>query len=88
MERFPFTPSGAAPFEFQPTLDGLQYTVVVTWNVFGRRYYVNVYQLDGTLVLATACVGSPNDRDINLIGGYFTSTMVFRAQSQQFEVAA
>ena len=87
MTTFPFTPSSTQPFEFQPTLDGVQYTALVTWNIFGRRYYLNIYQLDGTRVLTTALIGSPNDADINLVGGYFESTLVFRAQSQQFEVA-
>lgn len=86
MSTFPFIPSTNAPFEFQPTLDGLQYSVFVTWNIFGRRYYINVFQLDGTRILTTPLIGSPNDYDINLVGGYFTSKMVFRSQSQQFEV--
>ena len=87
MTVIPFLPSATQPFEFQPTLDGLQYTAFVTWNIFGRRYYLNIFQLDGTRVLTTALVGSPNDADINLVGGYFDSVLVFRAQSNQFEVS-
>ena len=86
MTRTPFLPSATQPFEFQPTLDGLQYTAFVKWNVFGRRYYLELYQLDGVRVLTTALIGSPNDADINLVGGYVDSILVFRAQSQQFEV--
>lgn len=47
---FPFVPSNQAPFQFQPTLDGDVYSVVVTWNIFGKRYYVNCNLLDGTQV--------------------------------------
>lgn len=54
-----FVPSTVAPFSFQATLDGDQYNVVVTWNVFGQRFYVNVYAADGTLVVCRALVGSP-----------------------------
>ena len=86
MTVFPFLPSATQPFEFQPTLDGLQYTAFVRWNIFGRRYYLELYQLDGTRVLTTALIGSPNDADIDLVGGYFVSSLVFRQQSQQFEV--
>jgi hypothetical protein len=85
---FPFTPSQSSPFQFQPTLDGTVYTVIVTWNLFGRRYYVNIYDLSGVLILCTAMVGSPQGYDVNLVGGYFTSSkMVFRQSSQQFEVS-
>lgn len=87
MTVFPFLPSATQPFEFQPTLDGIQYTAFVRWNIFGRRYYLELYQLDGTHVLTTALIGSPNDADINLVGGYFASVLVFRTQSNQFEVS-
>jgi len=40
-----FVPNNVAPFSFQPTLDGQVYTVRVTWNVFGQRWYVNLYDL-------------------------------------------
>lgn len=87
MTTYVFAPTPTAPYQFQPTLDGAQYTANVTWNVFGQRWYLNVYQLDGTLVCAVALVGSPDDYDINLVGGYFTtSTLVFRQSSQNFEV--
>lgn len=86
MTTIPFTPSATQPFEFQPTLNGIQYTAFVTWNIFGRRYYLNIFQLDGTRVLTTALIGSPNDADINMVGGYFDSVLVFRASSQQFEI--
>ena len=67
MTVIPFLPSATQPFEFQPTLDGIQYTAFVKWNVFGRRYYLELYQLDGARVLTTALIGSPNDADINLV---------------------
>jgi hypothetical protein len=54
-----FVPSTVAPFSFQATLDGQVYNVIVTWSLFGRRYYVNVVALDGTIVVSLALVGSP-----------------------------
>lgn len=56
---FNFVPSSVAPFSFSPTLDGQVHKVVVTWALFGARYYINVYALNGTLVLARSLVGSP-----------------------------
>ena len=88
MTVYPFTPNQSGPFQFQPTLDGTVYNVIVTWNLFGRRYYINVYALDGTLIVCMPVVGSPVGTDINMVGGYFTtSSLVFRQPSQQFEVS-
>jgi hypothetical protein len=54
----PFVPSTTTAFSFQPTLNGITYNVVVTWNVFGQRYYINVYDLGGDLILCRAMVSS------------------------------
>lgn len=72
-----FVPPQRAPFEFQPTLDGTVYRAIVTWNLFGRRWYVNIYSLDGALVLATALVGSPTGfalQGLSWAGGKVTAT--------------
>jgi hypothetical protein len=54
-----FVPSTVAPFSFSPTLDGQTYNVTVTWLLFGKRFYINVYALDGSLVCSRPMVGSP-----------------------------
>lgn len=54
-----FRPSSSAPFQFNATLDGVVHTVIATWNLYGRRFYVNVYDLAGTLVTARPLIGSP-----------------------------
>ena len=81
-----FTPTSQQIFQFQPTLDGAIYTVRTPWSLFGRRFYFEVYDLSGARLLTKPLIGSPNGYDINLLFGYFTSVMVFRAPSQQFEV--
>jgi len=53
-----FTPSSTQVFTFQPIIGGQQYTATVTWNVFGQRYYLNLYDLAGQLILSTALVSS------------------------------
>lgn len=83
---YQFAPSATAPFQFQPTFDSNVYTVIVTWSLFGVRYYINVYQLDGTLIVSRPLIGSPDDYNINLLGGYFTTQMVYRSSSNNFEV--
>jgi hypothetical protein len=82
-----FSPSTTANFQFQPTLDGQVYTVTVLWSLFGQRYYVNIAALDGTLVALLPLIGSPPNYDISLTAGYFTSTLVYRVSTGQFEVS-
>lgn len=74
---FNFQPSAGTNFQFQPTLDGQQYTVIITWNVFGQRYYVNCYALSGALIFARALTGSPVGLDLETLswsGGRVVAT--------------
>lgn len=82
-----FTPSPLTNFRFPVLLDGTQYNVVVTYNVFGQRYYVNIYTTQGGFVMSRPMVGSPVGYDISLTAGMFTSTLVFRQDHNQFEVS-
>lgn len=84
---FQFAPATNQNFGFAPTLDGQQYSAVVTWNLFGQRWVLNLYNLQGGLILQKPLVASPLDYDINLVEGYFTtSTLVYRESSNNFEV--
>lgn len=77
-----FSPSSSSPFQFNPVLDGQTYLAVITWNLFGARWYFNLYTLQSSLVVSLAMVGGAN-----LVGGYFTtSALYYRAASNQFEV--
>ena len=85
---FPFTPSVTQNFSFQPTLDGQQYNAIVTWSLFGQRWVVNIYSLQGVWVLSKPLRSSPQNYNINLIEGYFTtSSLVYREASNNFEVS-
>lgn len=64
MPTVAFQPNPIAPFQFQAVLDGLTHNVVVTWNVFGQRWYINIYTVDGVLVLARSMIGSPPPRPL------------------------
>lgn len=59
-----FAPSTAAAFQFQAILDGQAYNVVVTWLLFGRRFYVNVYSLGGALVVSQPLISSPTGQSL------------------------
>lgn len=60
----PFTPSTTAAFQFQPVLDGETYNAIITWNVYGQRYYISVYDLNGNLIFNLPLVGSPDGLQI------------------------
>lgn len=64
---YPFEPSPQAPFQFQPTLDGQQYSVVVPWNVTGQRYYLNVFDLAGNRIVTIPLIGSPDVLEIRAL---------------------
>lgn len=53
-----FTPSVTSAFAFQPVIAGVQYNATVTWNLYAQRYYLNLTDTSGNLVLCTAIVGS------------------------------
>lgn len=82
-----FAPSVSAPFAFQATLDGQVYNVTVTWNVGRQDWFINITDQTSTLIVCEPLIGSPDDYDISLTGGYFTTKMVFRVSTQQFEIA-
>ncbi len=83
---YDFNPSNTAPTQFQPTLDGQVYTVLVSWNLFGQRWYATCYDLAGNLQFNLPLIGSPLDYDISLTAGYFTTKLVWRVANNQFEV--
>jgi hypothetical protein len=82
-----FNPSQFANFQFNPTLDGTTYVATCTWNLYAPRYYINIYDNSGNLIVTNPVVASLDDFDINLVFGYFrTSTLVYRASSNNFEI--
>jgi len=83
-----FKPSSNANFQFTPVLDGITYTAICTWNLYGQRYYLNIYNNSNTLIVTNPIVASPDNFDINLVYGYFkTSTIIYRASSNSFEIS-
>jgi hypothetical protein len=82
----PFLPSPISAFRFSATFDDALHDCIVHWNVVGQRWYLTVVRQDGTRIVTIARVASPDNYDIDLIAGYFASTMVFRQSSQMFEI--
>jgi hypothetical protein len=82
-----FTPTSAAPFQFDATLDGTAYVCTVTWGLWDQRWYLNVYTTANEIVLVTPLIDSIPSVPINLVFGFFqTSAMVFYDASQTIVV--
>ena len=47
------------PFQFDLTLDGQPYTATVTWSLFGRRLYINLFAASGERIFTLPLIGSP-----------------------------
>jgi hypothetical protein len=83
-----FAPSAAGPFQFGVTLDGQDYTCIVTWGLWDQRWYLNIQNTSGAIVMTRALIASPPNLPINMLFGVFvTSTLVFFDATQTFVVA-
>lgn len=85
-QYFDFQPNSLTAFTFAAMLDGAQYNAVVTWNIFGLRWYLNLYSTQGALVYSTPVVESPDRFDISLLPASFTAVLVFRDSTKKFEI--
>jgi hypothetical protein len=65
MTTVQFQPSPTANTRFQATLDSQVYNVVINWNLFGARYYVNIYTLAGQRIVTEPLIGSPLGYDLS-----------------------
>jgi len=83
-----FSTSAASNFAFNATLDGALHTVTVPWNVTGQRWYVQVNDQSGDLILYMPLVSSGAGNPVNLTWGYFSaSTLVYYGATGTFVVS-
>lgn len=84
-----FTPNNnsSPPFSTTVTLDNVSYSLNVTWNISGQRWYAALQDQSGNVIWMGALIGSPLGYDIPLAPGIFqTSTILYRADTGNFEV--
>lgn len=82
-----FNPTSSGAYTFQATLDGQTYLMAVPWNVFRQDWYLTCTGTNGVLIFAQPLIGSPTGGDINLVKRWFEgSTLIFRSDTQQFEI--
>jgi hypothetical protein len=83
----PFQPYPSAPFTFSAQLDnGVSYNIAILWNYEAQRWYFNLYDQNQDQILCRALIASPPAYNISLTAGYFTTTIIFRDTTQQFEI--
>ena len=88
-----FAPGALVPFQFQATLTDsvlgtATYNCTVLWNTFGQRWYLQVADQSGNLIVNKPLVASPPGYQISLVAGYFSgSTLVFYDNTQTFLVS-
>ena len=81
------SPNAAPPWTGQFTLDGQSYQGILWWNFYAQRFYLSLAQQNQAPVWYGPLIGSPLDADIYLAPGVFqTSTILYRADSGNFEV--
>lgn len=83
-----FVPPQLGPFQWQPTLDGQVYTAIVTWNLMGRRYYLNLYDLSGNLIFCVPVIGSPDGVTIETLSWANGTASAVGAKPHQYFVGA
>jgi len=64
---FPFQSSRSSAPLFMPTLDGQVYQCIVTWNIFGQRYYVNCYDGSGVRVFTVPMLETSAGHNIQMM---------------------
>lgn len=85
--QFTPIPTSSPPFQFQATLDGNQYNIATLWNVFGQRWYIQVTDQTGVLVVNKPLIGSDPTYLVSMVAGYFTSTLAYYPNTQTFVVS-
>lgn len=83
----PFKPNGREPFQFTVTLGSITLFATVPYNLYSNRYYIQLKDSSGDVVVYTPLIGSPDEYDINLALSYAPRKLVYRESSNQFEVS-
>jgi len=84
MTSYDFYQPNNDAFQFQPILDGNAYNVIVTWNIFGMRYYINIYDQYNNFIVCMPVIGSTSEKNISMTAGYFNTQLIYRSDLAQF----
>jgi hypothetical protein len=88
----PFVPSSSALFTFTAALtdssgNAATYILTTPYNIFGKRYYLTCADSQGNHIFTVPLTGSPDVFDIPLSAGYFQTSVLYRASTNNIEIS-
>lgn len=85
--KFTPDPNQTPPFTETFILDGASYSGTAFWNFAAQRWYLRLIDQSGNVAWNGPILGSPETSNIHLALGVFTSsTILYRATSEEFEI--
>ncbi|EPD1271069.1 hypothetical protein ACR6AX_001226 [Escherichia coli] len=82
----PFKPDGEKPFKFKFRMGGEILFARVPFNLYANRYYLELKNSSGEVIVYTPLIASPDGYDINLALPFAPRKLIFRESTNQFEV--
>jgi hypothetical protein len=88
----PFAPSNTNLFTFTAVLtddngNAATYVFTTPYNIFGQRFYLTCIDTQGNHIFTVPLTGSPDQFDIPLTAGYFSTSVLYRASSGNIEIS-
>ncbi|WP_321868599.1 hypothetical protein [Paraburkholderia tropica] len=88
----PFVPSATTLFTFTAMLtdssgNSATYIFTTPYNIFGKRYYLTCTDVQGNHQFTVPLVGSPDQFDIPLTAGYFSTSVLYRGSTGNIEIS-
>lgn len=83
----PFTITPNVPFSFTTSFDGSPYTVTLLWMLYSQRYYVQIMDQNNNVIVLRPLIASPGNYNISMTAGYFTTTLIYRESTNNFEIS-
>ncbi|EEC7405721.1 hypothetical protein D4L89_RS10445 [Escherichia coli] len=83
----PFKPDGRGPFQFTARIGEYETFARVPFNLYANRYYLELKDSSGDVIVYMPLIASPDSYDINLAMPCSPGKLVFRESTNQFEVS-
>ncbi|ENC7539748.1 hypothetical protein ABK178_004278 [Salmonella enterica subsp. enterica serovar Brandenburg] len=83
----PFKPDGRGPFQFTARIGEYEIFARVPFNLYANRYYLELKDSSGEVLVYTPLIASPDGYDINLALPFALGKLIFRESTNQFEVS-
>lgn len=83
----PFKPDGREPFQFSAQIGENELFTRVPFNQYANRYYLELKDSSGEVLVYTPLIASPDGYDINLALPFLPGKLIYRESTNQFEVS-